>query len=56
MTTELSHRSTTVAAVGCCDRCPAAARYGAALSTGALLFCRHHAPSTWPACSRSGPG
>jgi hypothetical protein len=43
MPTELSHRPLTVAAVGRCDRCPAAARYQAVLSAGALLFCGHHA-------------
>lgn len=47
MPTELSHRTRTVlhtaAAVGRCDRCPAAARFVAVLSAGELLFCGHHA-------------
>ena len=43
MPTGLSHRPSTMAALGRCDRCPATARYQAVLSAGALLFCAHHA-------------
>ncbi|WP_456919147.1 DUF7455 domain-containing protein [Geodermatophilus sp. SYSU D00708] len=47
MPTDLSRRHRlavpTVAVGDRCDRCPAVARYRAVLSSGALLFCGHHA-------------